>query len=40
MEPDKCAGWCWVAWEQLQQEQYQPLFQPLKQLVERGYQPS
>jgi hypothetical protein len=30
----------WVEWDQLATQQYQPLFQPLRQLVARGYVPS
>lgn len=37
MEPDKCSKWCWVMWEDL--KLHKPLFQPLQQLVQRGYKP-
>lgn len=37
MEPDKCSRWCWVMWEDL--KLHKPLFQPLQQLVQRGYKP-
>jgi len=35
LEPHKCAGWHWVAWQALPQ----PLFAPLQQLVDSGWMP-
>lgn len=35
LEPDKCKAWRWVRWDALPQ----PLFQPLRQLVGRGWAP-
>ena len=35
LEPDKCAGWCWVAWPHVPA----PVFQPLQQLIASGYTP-
>jgi 8-oxo-dGTP diphosphatase len=37
LEPDKCTGWRWIDWALLQQ--LKSLFQPLQQLVDRGYAP-
>lgn len=34
-EPDRCSGWKWFAWEDLPH----PLFVPMQQLVESGYDP-
>lgn len=34
-EPEKCAGWEWVEWEQLPS----PLFPPVESIVKQGYHP-
>ena len=35
MEPDKCNEWRWVKWDKMPQ----PVFLPLKNLIEQGYNP-
>ena len=35
LEPDKCSGWYWYKWNELPQ----PLFKPLQDLVESGFNP-
>mmetsp|Transcript_45320 Transcript_45320/g.73812 ORF Transcript_45320/g.73812 Transcript_45320/m.73812 type:complete len:111 (+) Transcript_45320:137-469(+) len=37
LEPDKCEGWSWVTWDKLRTSQ--PLFLPLRLLVESGFVP-
>lgn len=34
-EPDKCEGWGWYDWHQMPK----PLFHPINDLLERGYDP-
>jgi 8-oxo-dGTP diphosphatase len=35
LEPDKCEGWAWFAWDELPT----PLFQPLQTLLRIGWRP-
>ncbi len=35
MEPDKCEGWDWFAWDDLPQ----PLFLSIQNLITSGYRP-
>ncbi|KAL8152209.1 hypothetical protein V2J09_009969 [Rumex salicifolius] len=35
MEPDKCDGWHWYAWDNLPT----PLFRPLEKIVQSGFNP-
>ncbi len=35
LEPDKCEGWAWFAWDNLPQ----PLFLPIQNLLKQGFRP-
>lgn len=35
LEPNKCEGWAWFAWDNLPQ----PLFLPIQNLLKQGYKP-
>jgi 8-oxo-dGTP diphosphatase len=36
MEPDKCYEWGWFDWNSMPN----PLFQPLKEIIDSGYNPN
>ena len=40
LEPTKCAAWTWVGLDELGSAPYAPLFQPLQQLLDRGWRPN